>query len=78
MYVDDMIINSVQGHLDNLEDYFQTVRHFKLRLNLTKCTFDLGAGKFLGYLISKRGIEANPKNIKEILDMKSPQSYKDV
>lgn len=80
VYVDDMIIKSfsIRGHLDDLEDCFRTIRHYNIRLNSIKCTFGLGAGNFLGYLICKRGIEANPEKIRVILDMKSPQSYKDV
>lgn len=56
VYVDDMIVKSmsVRGHLDNLDEYFQTVRHYDLKLNPTKCIFGLGSGKFLGYLVSKR------------------------
>lgn len=80
VYVDDMIVRSmtVRDHMDNLENYFQTIREHKIRLNPTKCTFDLRSGKYLGYLVSKRGIEANPEKIKAILDMKSPKSFKDV
>lgn len=80
VYVDDMIVKSmsVRDHLDDLEDCFETIREHKLRLNPTKCTFGLGSGKFLGYLVSTRGIEANPEKITAILDMQSPKTYKDV
>lgn len=74
VYGDDMIVKStsVQGHLDDLEECFQTIRNYNIRLNSTKCTFRLGSGKFLGYLVSKKGIKANLEKIKAILDMKSP------
>ncbi|KAM2724869.1 hypothetical protein EV1_027642 [Malus domestica] len=49
-----------------------------MRLNPNKCTFGVGSGKFLGFMISKRGIEANPENIKAILDMKEPVTSKDI
>lgn len=80
VYVDDMIVKSPSAwdHLDDLEDYFQTVKDHKIRLNPTKCNFGLGSGKFLGCTVSKRGIEVNPEKIKAILDVRSPQSFKDV
>ncbi|KAM1075035.1 hypothetical protein ACFX2B_019701 [Malus domestica] len=47
-----------------------------MRLNPNKCAFGVGSGKFLGFMISQRGIEANPEKIKEIIDMKEPGSKK--
>ena len=49
-----------------------------MKLNPSKCAFGVASGKFLGFMVSHRGIEANPKKIKAILDMKSPQSIKEV
>ncbi|XP_063948099.1 uncharacterized protein LOC135152193 [Daucus carota subsp. sativus] len=43
-----------------------------------ECAFGVGSGKFLGLMVSKRGIEANPDKIKAILDMEPPKSIKDV
>lgn len=79
VYVDDMIVKSTMthSHLDDLDECFQTLRYHNMHLNPTKCTFGLRSRKFLGYLVSKRGIEANLEKIKAILDMKSPQSFKD-
>ena len=39
---------------------FEILRQHKLRLNVEKCLFGVGAGKFLGYLITNQGIKANP------------------
>ena len=64
VYIDDMVVKSkweVQ-HIDDLK-VFEVLRHCKLRLNVDKCAFGVGAGKFLGYLITNRGIEVNPKQI---------------
>ncbi|KAM2704946.1 hypothetical protein EV1_034216 [Malus domestica] len=47
-----------------------------MRLNPNKCAFDIGSSKFLGFMISQRGIEANPEKIKVILDMKEPVTSK--
>ena len=49
-----------------------------MKLNPEKCSFGVKSGKFLGYLVSKRGIEANPAQIKAIMEIPSPQSVKDV
>ncbi|KAM1248355.1 hypothetical protein ACFX2J_044179 [Malus domestica] len=49
-----------------------------MRLNPNKCAFGVGYGKFLGFMISQRGIEANPEKIKAIFDMKEPVTSKDI
>ena len=49
-----------------------------MRLNPKKCTFGVEAGKFLGFMISQRGIEINPENIRAILELPSPKSVKDI
>ena len=49
-----------------------------MKLNPSKCAFGVASGKFLGFMVSHRGIEANPENIKAILDMKPPQNIKEV
>lgn len=54
------------------------MREERLRLNLEKCVFGVNQDKILGYLVSHRGIEANPTKVKEIMQMQPPQSTKDV
>ena len=49
-----------------------------MKLNLAKCAFGVSAGKFLGFIVNNRGIEANPDKIKVVLDMSSPSSIKEV
>ena len=49
-----------------------------MKLNPTKCAFGVSAGKFLGFIVNHRGIEANPDKIKVVLDMPSPSGIKDV
>lgn len=62
-YVDDMIVKSreVPDHTADLKECFETLRNNNIRLNQSKCTFSIKAGKFLGYTVSQRGIEANPE-----------------
>ena len=49
-----------------------------MKLNPSKCVFGVASGKFLGFMVSQRGIEANPEKVKAILDMASPKTVKDV
>src|ERR1043165_9500352 len=65
VYVDDMIIKSKDeaSHSADVEKVFKVLQKYRLKLNPKKCTFGDKGGKFLGYLISERGIEANPTKI---------------
>ncbi|KAM2227799.1 hypothetical protein ACFXTI_014572 [Malus domestica] len=80
VYVDDMIVKSknVDQHITNLFETFTILKRYRMRLNPNKCAFGVGSGKFLGFMISQRGIKANPENIKAILDMKEPETSKDI
>ena len=80
VYVDDMLVKSLDEgkHLDDLQETFDTLRRYNMKLNPSKCTFGVAIGKFLGFMVSHRGIEANLEKIKTILDMKSPQNIKEV
>uniref|UniRef100_A0A2N9G6F7 Uncharacterized protein n=1 Tax=Fagus sylvatica TaxID=28930 RepID=A0A2N9G6F7_FAGSY len=79
VYVDDMLIKSKEedGHLDDLRETFQTLRKYQMKLNPSKCAFGVYSGKFLGFMVSQRGIEANPDKIKAILEMQPPKNTKE-
>ncbi|KAM1908622.1 hypothetical protein ACFX14_028108 [Malus domestica] len=80
VYVDDMLVKSkhVDKHITNLSETFTILKRYRMRLNPNKCAFGVGSGKFLGFMISQRGIEANPEKIKAIIDMKEPVTSKDI
>ena len=80
VYVDDMLVKSLDEgkHLDDLQETFNILRRYSIKLNPNKCAFGVALGKFLGFMVSHRGIEANPENIKAILDIKPPQNIKEV
>ncbi|XP_052728478.1 uncharacterized protein LOC128195277 [Vigna angularis] len=80
VYVDDMVVRSrsVEDHVKDLAEVFHQVRKYNMRLNPTKCTFGVPAGKFLGFLLTTRGIEVNPDKCRTILEMRSPQKLKEV
>ena len=62
IYIDDMVVKSkmVSEHVGDLRAIFEILRKYKLRLNASKCSFSVGSGKFLGYMVTYRGIEVNP------------------
>ncbi|XP_068498252.1 uncharacterized protein [Phaseolus vulgaris] len=65
-------------HVTDLEELFSTIAKYKLKLNPEKCIFSVEAGKFLGFLLTERGIEANPDKCAAILAMRSPAIVKEV
>ena len=80
VYVDDMLVKSQreEDHLEDLRETFDTLRSYNLKLNPGKCAFGMTAGKFLGFLVSQRGIEANPDKIRAIMEMTPPRNVKEV
>ena len=78
--MDDMLIKSKEeeDHLDNLKETFNILRQYSMKLNPTKCAFGVSSGKFLGFIVPQRGIEANSKNVRVILEMSSPKTIKEV
>ena len=74
--MDDMIVKfrDRADHWAALEHFFHRIKCFRLRLNPKKCTFEVTYGKFLGYMISEKGIKADPDKIRVILDMSPPQT----
>ena len=80
VYVDDMLIKSKEelAHLDDLGETFAILRQYQMKLNPSKCAFGVALRKFLGFMVSQRGIEANLKKAQDILDMTSPNTVKDV
>ena len=61
-----------------MESFFERIRQFRLRLNPKKYTFGVTYGKLLGYMVSERGIKANPDKIRAILDMLAPRTEREV
>ncbi|XP_064945551.1 uncharacterized protein LOC135597052 [Musa acuminata AAA Group] len=80
VYVDDMIVKSqkTEAHIADLAEAFSTLRKFGMRLNPTKCAFGVTSGKFLGFIIHERGIDANLEKVQAIINMQSPRTIKDL
>ena len=68
IYIDDMVVKSKleSEHVNDLGNIIEILRRHKLQLNAFKCSFGVKLGKFLGYLVTHRGIEVNPDQIKAI------------
>ncbi|KAL5543517.1 hypothetical protein UlMin_007301 [Ulmus minor] len=80
VYVDDMLVKSLktEEHIQNLRETFEILRRYKMKLNPSKCAFGVSSGKFLGFMVNHRGIEANPAKIQALLDMEPPRKIKEV
>ena len=80
VYMDDMLVKSKEEltHLDDLRETFSTLKQYQMKLNPSKCVFDVASGKFLGFMVFQRGIEANSEKVQAIIDMASPKTIKEV
>src|SRR5205809_968627 len=79
-YVDDVIIKSrvKEDLMSDLSEMFAILRHFRWKLDPEKCVFGVPSVKLLGFIMSYRGIEANPEKLKDIFRINSPTALKDV
>ena len=80
VYIDDMVVKSklVSEHVMDLTSIFEILREHKLRLNASKYSFGVGSGNFLGYMVTHRGIEVNPDQIKAINNLQPPRNPKEI
>ena len=78
VYVDDMLVKSVRenDHLNDLQETFDTLRSYNMKLNPSKCMFRITAGKFLGFMVSQRGMKVNPEKVRAILELEPPRTVK--
>ena len=80
VYIDDMLVKSFRArdHVSHLEEFFAQLNSHNMKLNPSKCIFAVASGEFLGYLVTYRGIEANPKQINALIEMASPKNKREV
>ena len=74
VYIDDILVKSKQrpNHTTHLQQTFDFLREYGMKLNPLKCAFGVSAGGFLGFVVTQRGIEANPTQLKAILQSPAP------
>ncbi|XP_073119968.1 uncharacterized protein [Henckelia pumila] len=80
VYVDDILVKSQDdaGLMTDLGETFATLRSYGIKLNPEKCVFGVRGGKFLGYMVTERGIEANPEKVQAIRSMSHPRNLQEV
>ena len=80
VYIDDKFVKSKQrpDHITQLQEAFDLLKAYDMKLNPLKCAFEVSTGRFLGFMVTQRGIEANPAQLKAILDSLAPSSRKGV
>ena len=80
VYIDDMVVKSKVEfeHVNDLENIFEILRKHKRRLNPSKCSFGVGSGKFLGYMVTHCGIEVDPDRVRAINNLQPPWNPKEV
>src|SRR5512140_1233552 len=79
-YVDDIVVMSREAKtlIQDLEETFASLSEVDLRLNPEKCVVGVPSGKLLGFLVSHRGIEANPEKVKSVEDMSPPKTLREM
>ena len=80
VYIDNMLIKSKQhpDHMKHLQETFQLLRMYDMKVNPLKCAFRISSGKFLGFMVTQRGIEANPIQLRAIIESQAPTTKKGV
>src|SRR3954466_16134180 len=80
VYIDDIVIKTYSANklLGDLRETFAALNKYRIKLNPKKCVFGVPAGKLLGYMVSARGIEANPEKVQAIAKMQEPTNIKGV
>ena len=75
-----MLVKSLheEDHLGDLRETFDTLLLYNMKLNTGKFAFGVSTGKFLGFMVSQRGIEVNPKKIRAIMELEPPRMVKEV
>lgn len=80
IYVDNTLTKSLKAknHVSDLKKTFNILRKYQMKLNPKKCAFRVFSGKFLSFMVAKRGIEANLEKIRAIVEIRSLQNMKEV
>ncbi|RVX12534.1 Retrovirus-related Pol polyprotein from transposon 17.6 [Vitis vinifera] len=80
VYIDDIVVKSKtrEKHALHLQEVFHLLRKYDMKLNPSKCAFGVSAGKFLGFMVSQRGIEVSPDQVKAVMETPPPRSKKEL
>ena len=80
VYIDDIVVKNKtkSEHTQHLEETFRLMKAYNMKLNPTKCAFGVSTGKFLGFMVTQRGIKVNPEQIKAVMETFPPSSKKEM
>ena len=80
LYVDNMLVKSLhkEDQISDLREMFTLLRRYNMKLNPAKCAFGVKSGKFLGFIVNNRGIEANLSKVQALLDLQFPRTVKEI
>ncbi|RVW81950.1 Transposon Ty3-I Gag-Pol polyprotein [Vitis vinifera] len=80
VYIDDVVVKrkTREEHTVHLQEVFHLLRKYDMKLNPSKCAFGVSAGKFLGFMVSQRGIEVSPDQVKAVMETSPPRSKKEL
>ncbi|RVW23906.1 Transposon Tf2-2 polyprotein [Vitis vinifera] len=80
VYIDDIVVKSKtrEQHILHLQEVFYLLRKYGMKLNPSKCAFGVSAGKFLGFMVSQRGIEVSPDQVKAVMETPPPRNKKEL
>ena len=80
VYIDDIVVKSKtrSEHALHLEETFCLMKVYNMKLDPAKCTFGVSVGKFLGFMITQRGIEVSPDQIKDVIETPAPSCKKEL
>ena len=80
VYIDDIMIKSKtrEDHMHHLQEVFHLLRRYDMKLNPSKCAFSVSVGKFLGFMVTQRGIEVNLDQIKAVMEAPIPRNKKEL
>ena len=78
VYIDDMLVKYKQrlDHAEHLQQTFDLLREYDMKLNHLKCAFGVNADRFLGFMVTKRGIKANPHSLRPFYNHRPPTPRK--
>ena len=79
VYIDDMLIKTKErpDHTKHLQETFELLHTNGMKLNPLKCAFRVSSSKFLGFMVTQRGIEANPIQLRAIMESQTPSNRKE-
>ena len=80
VYIDDIVVKSKtrKDHVHHLQEVFHLQRRYDMKLNPSKCAFSISVEKFLGLMVTKRGIEVSPDQIKAVMEAPPPRNKKEL